>query len=175
MSAPDPAGLPLSRPTRTSTRPLKVELQRAVRTWTPAAREVRQWAEAALGPKGRGHEISVRVVGPAESRQLNGHYRGRDKPTNVLSFPAVPLPAAQAGLTGGPVPLGDLVICAAVVKTEAQEQGKALRAHWAHLVVHGTLHLVGHDHENEPDAVRMERREIRVLRGLGFPNPYGAR
>ena len=108
----------------------------------------------------------MRFVGPRESRTLNARYRRRDKPTNVLSFPA-------AGASGSaPQPLGDLVICPAVLRAEARAQGKSMRAHWAHLVVHGTLHLVGYDHERARDAVRMERREISVLRGLGFDNPY---
>ena len=116
-----------------------------------------------------GREIGVRVVGPAESRRLNARYRGKDKPTNVLSFPAAPLPPEASGAAH---PLGDLVICAQVVRAEALAQGKPLRAHWAHLVVHGALHLIGYDHEREPDARRMERREITVLRALGFVNPY---
>jgi probable rRNA maturation factor len=110
--------------------------------------------------------LGVRVVGRTESRRLNARYRGRDKPTNVLSFPAVELPV-------GPIrPLGDLVICPDVLRAEAREQHKSLRAHWAHLVVHGALHLVGYDHEVPADASRMERREVTVLRRLGFPNPY---
>jgi probable rRNA maturation factor len=153
----------------TATAPLHVELQRGVRSWAPPARDIECWAAAALGSRARGREISVRVVGPAESRRLNARFRGRDKPTNVLSFPAAGLPVAPAGAG---LPLGDLVICADVLKAEAQAQMKALRAHWAHLVVHGALHLVGYDHEREHDAARMERREIRVLRTLGFPNPY---
>jgi probable rRNA maturation factor len=110
--------------------------------------------------------LGVRVVGPTESRRLNARYRGRDKPTNVLSFPAAELPA------GPERPLGDLVICPDVLRAEAREQHKSLRAHWAHLVVHGALHLVGYDHEDPADASRMERREVSVLRRLGFPNPY---
>ena len=105
----------------------------------------------------------------AESRRLNARYRGKDKATNVLSFPAAPLPPRARGTER---PLGDLVICAAVVRAEALEQGKPLRSHWAHLVVHGALHLIGYDHEREPDARRMERREIAVLRAIGVPNPY---
>ena len=108
----------------------------------------------------------MRVVGPRESRQLNALYRRRDKATNVLSFPASRMPEVA------PQPLGDLVICPQVLRIEARAQGKALRAHWAHLVVHGALHLIGYDHEREPDARRMERREIAVLRRLGFANPY---
>jgi probable rRNA maturation factor len=117
-----------------------------------------------------GREIGVSVVGPAESRRLNARYRGRDKPTNVLSFPVPELPSAAAD--GEPRPLGDLVICPQVLRTEAREQQKTLRAHWAHLVVHGSLHLIGYDHERNTEADRMERREIAVLRRLGFANPY---
>jgi probable rRNA maturation factor len=118
-----------------------------------------------------GREIGVSVVGPSESRRLNAQYRGRDKPTNVLSFPVADLPASALS-DGEPHPLGDLVICPQVLRTEAREQKKSLRAHWAHLVVHGSLHLIGYDHERDADANRMERREISVLRRLGFANPY---
>jgi probable rRNA maturation factor len=111
-----------------------------------------------------GGQLGVRVVGSAESRRLNARYRGKDKPTNVLSFSP-----AYAGVGR---PLGDLVICAQVVRSEAREQGKRLQAHWAHLVVHGALHLIGYDHEREAQAKRMERREVAVLRRLGFANPY---
>jgi probable rRNA maturation factor len=120
----------------------------------------------ALGRRGLDREIGVSVVGPAESRRLNAQYRGKDKPTNVLSFPVPQQPVT------GPQPLGDLVICPQVLRTEAREQNKSLRAHWAHLVVHGSLHLIGYDHERDADADRMERREIAVLRRLGFANPY---
>ena len=121
------------------------------------------WAAAALGRRGSGREIAVRVVAPRESQQLNKQWRGKDKPTNVLSFPAPPdLPT-----------LGDLVICAQVVKQEAKRDGKTLVAHWAHMVVHGALHLAGYDHERgEGDRVRMERREISVLKSFGYGNPY---
>jgi probable rRNA maturation factor len=99
-------------------------------------------------------------------RALNRHYRGKDKPTNVLSFPALAAPGVH------PSPLGDVVICPAVLKREAAAQGKTLEAHWAHLVVHGVLHLAGYDHEDDADARRMERREVSVLRLLGYRNPY---
>ena len=145
---------------------LSVEVQRTVRKWAPSRSDIATWAGTTLGRKAAGRELGVRVVGPAESRRLNARYRGKDKPTNVLSFPAVELPA------GPERPLGDLVICPDVLRVEAREQRKSLRAHWAHLVVHGTLHLVGYDHEDSADADRMERREIAVLRRLGFPNPY---
>ncbi len=146
---------------------LLVEMQRRVRTWAPPRADIAAWANSALGRKGAGRELGVRVVGPGESRRLNARYRGRDKPTNVLSFPAPELPAGSDQL-----PLGDLVICPDVLRAEAREQHKSLRAHWAHLVVHGTLHLIGYDHLHPAEAGRMERREISVLRRLGFPNPY---
>ncbi|HSW13455.1 MAG TPA: rRNA maturation RNase YbeY, partial [Solimonas sp.] len=129
----------------------------------PAPASLRGWAAAALGRE-RG-ELNIRIVGDAESRMLNRQYRGKDKPTNVLSFQGEP------ELESAPV-IGDLVICAPVVAREAAEQGKALRAHWAHMVVHGCLHLLGHDHEQESEAVRMEALETRILKRLGFPNPY---
>lgn len=154
-----------------------VDMQTRVRTWVPTRSEIAAWASAALGRRAMGREIAVRVVGPAESRRLNAQYRGRDKPTNVLSFPVDDVPVAtqgarQNGAAPEPLPLGDLVICPHVLRTEAREQKKTLRAHWAHLVVHGALHLIGYDHERESDAGRMERREITVLRRLGFANPY---
>lgn len=151
-------------------RSLRIEVQRRVRGWVPGDRAFARWAGRALGRRAAGAELAVRVVGPAESGRLNARYRGKRGPTNVLSFPAAPLPPAAAVR-----PLGDLVICAQVVRSEARAQGKGLRAHWAHLVVHGALHLAGYDHEREPDARRMERREIRVLRTLGFANPYRCR
>ena len=147
---------------------LSVEVQRRVRTWAPPRADIVAWASTALGRKAAGRELGVSVVGPRESRRLNARYRGRDKPTNVLSFPAVELPAVGAADR----PLGDLVICPDVLRAEAREQHKSLRAHWAHLVVHGALHLIGYDHLYTADANRMERREISVLRRLGFPNPY---
>lgn len=142
---------------------LKLELARGTRAWTPARSRMKHWAAAALGRRGEGREIAVRVVAPRESQQLNKQWRGKDKPTNVLSFPAPPeLPT-----------LGDLVICAQVVAVEAKRDGKSLEAHWAHMVVHGALHLAGYDHEqNERERLKMERREISVLRGFGFGNPY---
>lgn len=161
-------------------RNLQVDVQRRVQSWAPRARDITVWAGAAIGRRAAGGELGVRVVGSAESRRLNARYRGKDKPTNVLSFPPAPLPARtpagrvrRAG-SGESRPLGDLVICAQVVRSEARKQRKPLEAHWAHLVVHGALHLIGYDHEREAEAKRMERREIAVLRRLGFGNPYGA-
>ncbi len=144
-----------------------IDVQRRVRGWAPRTADLARWVNAALGRRAAASELAVRVVGPAESRRLNAEYRGKDRPTNVLSFPGAPLARAPAVRA-----LGDVVICAQLVRQEAEVQGKALRAHWAHLVVHGTLHLIGYDHERDADARRMERREIRVLRALGFANPY---
>jgi probable rRNA maturation factor len=135
----------------------------------PAAWQLARWAGAALGRNARGAQLSVLLVGTAASRALNARYRHHDRPTNVLSFPA----STQARRTSGL--LGDLVICPAVLRAEARAQRRSLAAHWAHLVVHGTLHLVGFDHERDADARRMQRREVRVLRALGFSNPYRIR
>ena len=150
------------------TEKLQVAVQRRVKAWAPRAGDIATWAGTAIGRRAAGGELGVRVVGSAESRRLNARYRGKDKPTNVLSFPPAPLPDGAADSR----PLGDLVICAQVVRSEAREQRKPLQAHWAHLVVHGALHLIGYDHEREAEAKRMERREIAVLRRLGFANPY---
>lgn len=156
---------------RNATRGVQVDVQRRVRAWVPRRSELALWAGEALGRRAANCEVSVRLVGPAESRQLNARYRGKDYATNVLSFPAIADAAAWAALEAAQ-PLGDLVICPQVLRAEAREQGKTLRAHWAHLVVHGALHLIGYDHERDDDARRMERREIAVLRRLGFTNPY---
>jgi probable rRNA maturation factor len=145
-------------------KPIRIEVTRTVSGWAPSNGDLTAWALAALGRKARGRELAIRLVAPRESRALNARYRRRNKPTNVLSFPAAG--AASAGV------LGDLVICPAVLRGEARDQGKSVRAHWAHLVVHGTLHLIGYDHGRTRDAQRMERREIAVLRRLGFANPY---
>lgn len=125
----------------------------------PTATSLRLWAEAARGRK-RG-EITLRLVDSAESQTLNRDFRGKDKPTNVLSFPM-----------GEADYLGDIVICAPVVAAEAVEQGKAARAHWAHMVVHGVLHLLGHDHIDDGEAATMEALERKLLARLGFPDPY---
>jgi probable rRNA maturation factor len=153
-------------------RGLKLDLARGTRAWAPARARMNHWAAAALGRRGEGRAIVVRVVAARESQQLNRLWRGKDKPTNVLSFPApgeIPRTVAPAQAR----PLGDLVICAQVVRQEAARDGKKLEAHWAHMVVHGALHLAGYDHEvSRREQRRMERREITVLRSFGFGNPY---
>ena len=136
----------------------------------PPASAFRIWTDAALADLGGDAELVIRVVDEAESRALNREYRGKDKPTNVLSFPfEAPqgVPAEEIGNY-----LGDLVICAPVVEREAGEQGKPLAAHWAHMVVHGILHLRGYDHQDEAQAREMEDREREILDGLGFSDPY---
>ena len=148
---------------------VRLELRRRVRGWSPPRRELARWASAALGSRAAGRELGVCTVGPAESARLNARYRGRDRPTNVLSFAAPPPPWPDEHARHL---LGELVICPHVLRAEGRAQAKTLRAHWAHLVVHGALHLAGYDHEHAAAARRMERREIAVLRRLGFANPY---
>lgn len=132
----------------------------------PAAASFRKWAAAAARGRIRKADLAIRLVDEKEGRSLNRHYRGKDYATNVLSFPAE-LPEG----VGLPL-LGDLVICAPVVAREAAEQGKPLAAHYAHLTVHGVLHLLGLDHEDEREAEAMERIERDVMAALGFPDPY---
>jgi probable rRNA maturation factor len=148
--------------------PLTVTVQIATRrAGVPHALSFSRWANlafasAAAPRRARPASLSVRVVGAAESRKLNRTWRGKDKPTNVLAFPSGLLPEV----------LGDLAICAPVVAREAREQGKPPAAHWAHMVVHGVLHLLGYDHENDRDAAAMEAREAKILAQLGMPHPY---
>lgn len=138
----------------------------------PPAASLRKWARAALGPGAAG-EVAVRIVDEAESRTLNGRYRGRDRPTNVLAFPAGPAAGPPVLPSGELLPLGDLVICAAVVSREAAEQGKPAEAHWAHIVIHGCLHLAGYDHTRAAEARVMEEREREILARFGIGDPYG--
>ena len=151
----------------------QVDVQLAVADESlPPASAFRIWANAALADLEDDCELSVRIVDAEESQQLNKEFRDKDKPTNVLSFPfEAPegVPVEEIGNY-----LGDLVICAPVVEREANEQGKTLPAHWAHMVVHGVLHLRGFDHIEEQDAQAMEDKEREVLDGLGFADPYAA-
>jgi probable rRNA maturation factor len=134
----------------------------------PAPGSFARWVRAALAGQRRRGLVSIRIVDETEGRTLNRDYRHRDYATNVLSFPADPPPRGYAG----PRLLGDLVLCAAVVEREAREQGKRPASHFAHLTVHGTLHLVGHDHMESAEAERMEALEVRILARLGIADPY---
>ena len=142
---------------------LELALQYAApRAGLPSHSSVCAWLRAALA---RAARVTVRFVGAAEGRRLNRDYRRRDYATNVLTF-------AYGAARGAPLE-GDIVLCAPVVAREAREQGKPLRAHYAHLAVHGALHLQGHDHREAREAARMEARERRIMRRLGFGDPYG--
>ncbi len=132
----------------------------------PEPPSIRHWICAALGEQQPDAEISVRIVSATESAELNLHYRGKEGPTNVLSFPADIPDFVESSL------LGDIVICAAIVRKEAKEQHKTLEAHWAHMLVHGTLHLLGYDHIDENEAETMEALETTILGTLNFPPPY---
>ena len=132
----------------------------------PTEEQIVQWATAAVQPEGDEVEMTVRIVDEAESHDLNLTYRGKDRPTNVLSFPFECPDEVELPL------LGDLVICRQVVEREAAEQDKPLMAHWAHMVVHGSLHLLGYDHIEDDEAEEMESLETQIMQGLGFDDPY---
>ena len=146
---------------------LTVEVQLAVDgASVPSRQEFSAWARAAWRDDAQDAEVVVRVTDEAESRRLNHDYRGADKATNVLSFGFDPLPGMEFHH------IGDVVICAPVVCREANEQNKSADAHFAHMVIHGALHLLGYDHENDTDAAKMEAKERHILELLGFPDPY---
>ncbi len=147
--------MPTKRTPQKTRRENRLRVQRAVAGAPPTA-VLRRFALAALPARA---EVTLRIVSAPESKRLSGKFRMKSKPTNVLSFP----------YGGGS---GDVVLCHPLIAKEAKAQGKSLRAHYAHLVVHGLLHLRGHDHLRRGDASRMERTEIRILRRLGFGNPY---
>ena len=132
----------------------------------PSDNNFKQWVSACLQKDQQTSEVSIRIVDERESHSLNLQYRGKDNPTNVLSFPIELLDGVECEL------LGDIVICAPVVEAEALEQNKTSLSHWAHLTIHGTLHLLGYDHEHDIEADIMESREIEILADLGFTNPY---
>ena len=136
-------------------------------TLIPAVEQVQQWLTAALQADYARLEQTIRVVDEPESRMLNSQFRDRDSATNVLAFPA------DSDLLDYDC-LGDLVICAPLVAAEAKAQGKTEDAHWAHLVIHGMLHLQGYDHQTAAQAARMEALEVKILDTLGYTNPYNA-
>ncbi len=160
---------PLKPPSkRAAAAPLVFVRNETARAGVPVAASFKTWVAAALrGARWRRHaEVNILVVGSEAGRDYNRRYRQRDYATNVLSFPYEPMPHEKTAL------IGDLVICAPVVAMEAIAQEKRARDHWAHMTVHGVLHLVGHDHIDDTDAERMEALERRVLAGLGIADPY---
>ena len=133
---------------------------------TPDDQSIKRWVSAAIGSKTGDTELSIRIVDEAEGKALNETYRGASGPTNVLSFPF-------DEKTPEPMPLiGDIVVCAPVVAREAAQQNKDLNAHWAHMIIHGVLHLLGYDHQNDLEAAIMESLETEIMQKLGFPPPY---
>jgi len=132
----------------------------------PQADAIRQWALQTLPENKKNSELTIRVVDEAEITALNRQYRGKDGATNVLSFPYEAIAGVETDL------LGDIVICAPVVASESVAQAMPLDAHWAHIVIHGVLHLLGYDHHQDDEAHRMEARETELLDSLGYANPY---
>ncbi|MCL1138346.1 rRNA maturation RNase YbeY [Shewanella pneumatophori] len=146
---------------------IDLDVQIAVEGFTlPSAAELELWVKTAIRDTMSEAELTIRIVDVEESQSLNSTYRGKDKPTNVLSFPFEAPPGIELPL------LGDLVICAAVVEQEAIDQNKPLIAHWAHMVVHGCLHLLGYDHIEDLEAEEMESLETQLIESLGYNNPY---
>ncbi|VXB29758.1 putative metal-dependent hydrolase [Pseudomonas sp. 8AS] len=149
---------------------LELDLQNAsAASQLPSEAQFRRWCELALRQRTADSELTIRLVDEAEGRELNHSFRHKDYATNVLSFPA----DVPDGLLDIPL-LGDLVICVPVVEREASEQGKTSEAHWAHLVIHGCLHLLGYDHLEDEEAEEMEALERQLLAELGHPDPYAA-
>lgn len=132
----------------------------------PTEEQINRWLNVILPPFMAEAELTIRIVDAQESQQLNNTYRHKDKPTNVLSFPFESPIEIETPL------LGDLVICKQIVEQEAQEQRKSLDSHWAHMIVHGCLHLLGYDHIDDEEAEEMEALEIEIMAELGFTNPY---
>ncbi|MGD8173378.1 rRNA maturation RNase YbeY [Vibrio sp. TRT 21S02] len=149
---------------------IELDLQLAVEQeqGLPTEQDVQRWLTQTITQFQPQAEVTVRIVDEQESHQLNLDYRGKDKPTNVLSFPFEAPPGMELDL------LGDLIICRQVVEREAKEQDKPVLAHWAHMVVHGSLHLLGYDHIEDDEAEEMESLETEIMQGMGFKDPYFA-
>ncbi|HAS25805.1 rRNA maturation RNase YbeY [Vibrio splendidus] len=147
---------------------IELDLQIAVENeqGLPTEQDIQLWLDKTIPQFQENAELTVRIVDTEESHQLNHDYRGKDKPTNVLSFPFEVPPGIELDL------LGDLIICRQVVEKEAEEQNKPLLAHWAHMVVHGSLHLLGYDHIEDDEAEEMESLETEIMQTMGFEDPY---
>ena len=147
---------------------IELDLQIAVENeqGLPTEQDIQLWLDKTIPQYQENAELTVRIVDIEESHQLNHDYRGKDKPTNVLSFPFEAPPGMELEL------LGDLIICRQVVEKEADEQNKPLLAHWAHMVVHGSLHLLGYDHIEDDEAEEMESLETEIMQTMGFEDPY---
>ena len=147
---------------------IELDLQIAVENeqGLPTEQDIQLWLNKTISQFQESAELTVRIVDTEESHQLNHDYRGKDKPTNVLSFPFEAPPGMELDL------LGDLIICRQVVEKEAKEQNKPLLAHWAHMVVHGSLHLLGYDHIEDDEAEEMESLETEIMQTMGFEDPY---
>ncbi|WP_435248733.1 rRNA maturation RNase YbeY [Vibrio sp. nBUS_14] len=147
---------------------IELDLQIAVENeqGLPTEQDIQLWLNKTISQFQESAELTVRIVDTEESHQLNHDYRGKDKPTNVLSFPFEAPPGMELDL------LGDLIICRQVVEKEAEEQNKPLLAHWAHMVVHGSLHLLGYDHIEDDEAEEMESLETEIMQTMGFEDPY---
>ncbi|MEZ8493206.1 rRNA maturation RNase YbeY [Vibrio splendidus] len=147
---------------------IELDLQIAVENeqGLPTKQDIQLWLDKTIPQFQENAELTVRIVDTEESHQLNHDYRGKDKPTNVLSFPFEVPPGMELDL------LGDLIICRQVVEKEAEEQNKPLLAHWAHMVVHGSLHLLGYDHIEDDEAEEMESLETEIMQTMGFEDPY---
>ncbi len=151
---------------------IELDLQRQLsdaelqRLGVPSVAQIQGWVERVLLPGHDEAQLTIRIVDEGEIQQLNRDYRDKDRPTNVLSFPFEAPPGVDLPL------LGDIVIAASVVSSEADGQHKPLEAHWAHMVIHGVLHLLGYDHISSTEAEEMEGMEIQLLKDLNYPNPY---
>ena len=133
---------------------------------SPNQHDIKKWVEMSVGLHRSKAEVSLLIVDEKEGAELNRQWRGKEGPTNVLSFPSDLPPELKLPL------LGDIIICAPVVEREAKEQKKSIDAHWAHMIVHGTLHLLGYDHVDDNEADKMESLEEEILSKIGYPDPY---